>query len=102
MPFVRSFHRAVYNAMDVILTVSERDAENFRSLKLSRPDIAAVVDTRYDRVSGKAAESRKRNPIPDAPRAPRFDQLRVLLMPPNIPPIPMPAKGGRGLRHGAA
>lgn len=66
LPFVRSFHRAVYNAMDVILTVSERDAENFRRLRLSHPVIAAVGDTRYDRVSGKAAESRKRMPMPES------------------------------------
>ncbi|PLX32640.1 MAG: 3-deoxy-D-manno-octulosonic acid transferase [Ignavibacteria bacterium] len=64
-PIVRSFHRAVYNAMDVILTVSEHDADNFRSLRLSRPMIAAVGDTRYDRVSGKAAQSRKRMPMPE-------------------------------------
>jgi 3-deoxy-D-manno-octulosonic-acid transferase len=63
-PGVRNFHRAVYNAMDVILTVSERDAEHFRKLRLSKPVIHAVGDTRYDRVSVKAEESRRRMPLP--------------------------------------
>ncbi|MDT8325308.1 MAG: glycosyltransferase N-terminal domain-containing protein [Bacteroidota bacterium] len=68
LPGVRRLHRAIYNAMDIILTVSEQDAENFRRLGLSRPRIAAVGDTRYDRVAGKAAESRQRMPLPAAVR----------------------------------
>lgn len=68
LPGMRRFHRAVYNAMDVILTVSEQDADSFRRLRLSRPRIEAVGDTRYDRVAGKAVESRKRMPLPAALR----------------------------------
>ena len=70
-PGVGRFHRAIYDAMDVILTVSERDADNFRRLGLSHPHIAAVGDTRYDRVAGKAAESLQRMPLPSAVRAGR-------------------------------
>ena len=68
LPFIGRFHRAVYNAMDVILTVSEEDAENFRRLRLSVPLIKAVGDTRYDRVAGKAAQSLSRMPLPDSVR----------------------------------
>lgn len=68
LPGVRRFHRAIYDAMDVILTVSEEDAQHFRGLGLSRPRIAAVGDTRYDRVAGKAAESQQRMPLPAAVR----------------------------------
>jgi len=64
-PLIRRFHRKVYDAMDVILTVSEQDADNFRLLGLSRPGIHAVGDTRYDRVVGKAAVSRDRMPLAD-------------------------------------
>jgi 3-deoxy-D-manno-octulosonic-acid transferase len=62
-PLMRRFHRNVYDAMDVILTVSEQDAASFRRLKLTRPVIHAVGDTRFDRVMGKAALSRNRMPL---------------------------------------
>jgi 3-deoxy-D-manno-octulosonic-acid transferase len=51
--------------MEVILTVSEQDAENFRQLGLTRPRIEAVGDTRYDRVSVRAEESRRRMLLPE-------------------------------------
>ncbi|MBE0642927.1 MAG: 3-deoxy-D-manno-octulosonic acid transferase [Bacteroidetes bacterium] len=63
-PLIRRFHRHVFDSMDAILTVSESDAAVFRKLKLHRPLIEAVGDTRYDRVAGKAAHSRKRMLVP--------------------------------------
>ena len=63
-PLIRSFHRHVYDDMDLILTVSERDADAFRLLRLKRARIEAVGDTRYDRVAGKAALSRRRLLVP--------------------------------------
>lgn len=64
-PLIRLFHRHVYDCMEVILTVSERDAEAFRRLRLRHARIEAVGDTRYDRVAGKAALSRKRLLVPE-------------------------------------
>ncbi|MBR9975948.1 MAG: 3-deoxy-D-manno-octulosonic acid transferase [Bacteroidetes bacterium] len=63
-PFIRHFHRHVYDCMETILTVSERDAEAFRLLRLRHASVQAVGDTRYDRVAGKAALSRKRPLVP--------------------------------------
>lgn len=64
-PLIRRFHRQVYDSMEAILTVSERDAEAFRSLGLRQARIEAVGDTRYDRVTGKAARSRTRLLVPE-------------------------------------
>jgi len=64
LPGLRSFHRRMFDGMHSILTVSDEDARNFRRFGLRNPHIAAVGDTRYDRVSSKAAESRKRMPLP--------------------------------------
>ncbi len=59
-PGLRSFHRAVFNTMESILTVSADDAANFASFYLSRPTIDAIGDTRYDRVASRARAARSR------------------------------------------
>ncbi len=65
-PVVRSFHRAMYNALRSILTVSPADAEQFAVYRLSKPEILAIGDTRYDRVKGRAEAMRGKKLIPDA------------------------------------
>ncbi len=62
-PLVRKFHYFVYNAIDSILTVSERDAEAFKVFSLTHPAIQAIGDTRYDQVSIRSAEAKKRHVI---------------------------------------
>jgi 3-deoxy-D-manno-octulosonic-acid transferase len=64
MPFVRAFHRDVYNAIDDILTVAPSDAEAFRRFRLDYPSVQAIGDTRYDQVSSRSVEARKRNLLP--------------------------------------
>lgn len=64
-PLIRNFHRYLYDGMEAILTVSESDAQAFRTLKLRHAQVAAVGDTRYDRVTGKAALSRRRMLVPE-------------------------------------
>ena len=63
VPLVRSFHTHVYNAIDAILTVSSSDAEAFRDFRLDRPVVEAIGDTRFDQVSQRSAEARKRHII---------------------------------------
>jgi len=65
LPGVRSFHRAVYNAIDEILTVSETDAETFGLFSLTHPRIQPIGDTRFDQVTARSQEARKRHLIPD-------------------------------------
>lgn len=60
----RGFHHHVYNAIDAILTVSESDARAFRTFNLTRPIVEPIGDTRYDQVSSRSVEARKRHIVP--------------------------------------
>ncbi len=64
LPFIKQFHRQVYNAINRILTVSQSDVVVFRALGITRPLLEAIGDTRYDQVAGRSAEARKRSIIP--------------------------------------
>jgi len=63
-PFVRGFHRHVYNSMQCILTVSEADRQTFGAFGLDRPTVSVVGDTRYDQVSVRSRDARRRDLIP--------------------------------------
>jgi 3-deoxy-D-manno-octulosonic-acid transferase len=65
-PFVRQFHRAMYNALDYILTVSEDDRAVFGSYGLDHPVIDVMGDTRYDQVWRRSADSKTRHLLPPA------------------------------------
>lgn len=65
LPVLRGFHRRLYDAIDCILTVSEADRDAFRSFGLTRPVMHAIGDTRFDRVSGRSAEAKRRHIIPE-------------------------------------
>ena len=61
IPLARSFHREVYDAIDAILTVSANDAAAFRGFGLTRPLVEPVGDTRFDQVSVRSVEARRRH-----------------------------------------
>jgi len=63
MPVLRQFHRAVYNSLDYILTVSPGDKESFDTFGLAHPVVEVIGDTRYDQVWLRSAESRNRQVI---------------------------------------
>ncbi len=65
IPFIRAFHRHVYNPIDRILTVSPTDAEAFSLFDLDGPVIEPIGDTRYDQVSLRSNEARQRHLIPE-------------------------------------
>lgn len=62
-PLVRTFHHFVYNVIDDILTVSAQDVAAFRMFGLTRPALEAIGDTRYDQVSIRSSEARKKHVI---------------------------------------
>lgn len=64
LPLARSFHHHVYDAIDEILTVSATDAEAFRFFKVKHPTIEVIGDTRYDQVSTRSVDARKRHLLP--------------------------------------
>jgi 3-deoxy-D-manno-octulosonic-acid transferase len=63
---LKSFHRALYNAIDSILAVSESDAEGYRSLQLSHSRLEVIGDTRYDQVWTRSQEARGKRLIPES------------------------------------
>lgn len=65
VPVVRNFHHHIYNALTEILTVSNDDAEVFSAFSLHGPRISAIGDTRYDQVTLRMNEARKRHIIPE-------------------------------------
>ncbi|MBM2841386.1 MAG: kdtA [Bacteroidetes bacterium] len=64
IPIIRNFHHHMYNALTRILTVSPEDAEVFSTFGLDRPVIQSIGDTRYDQVSARSTEARKRHIMP--------------------------------------
>ena len=66
LPLVRSFHRHLYNSINVILTVSKTDAEAFGHFGLTGPHIEPIGDTRYDQVVQRSTQARKQNILPRA------------------------------------
>ena len=64
LPVIRSFHRHVYESIDAILTVSETDVQAFGILIPTHPNVQVIGDTRFDQVSIRSSEARKRNIIP--------------------------------------
>jgi 3-deoxy-D-manno-octulosonic-acid transferase len=64
IPFVRAFHRRVYELIDCILTVSRTDTEAFGLFNLHHPVIEAIGDTRFDQVRIRSAEAKKKHIIP--------------------------------------
>ena len=63
-PLLRSFHRRLFGAFDTILTISERDAANFARFGIDASRIEPAGDTRFDRVTGKAAVAREKRLLP--------------------------------------
>ncbi len=65
LPLARSFHHCLYDAIDSILTVSENDLLAFDAFRLRRARLAAIGDTRYDQVTLRSAEARRKHILPE-------------------------------------
>lgn len=66
LPGLRYFHQAIHSKLDGILTVSEDDAARAKSISGGKARVAAVGDSRYDRVCARAEQKRIPNPDWDA------------------------------------
>lgn len=62
-PFVKSFHKILFKMFNNILTVSDRDAEQFISFYLDKDKVKAVGDTRFDRVYQRSITAREKKLI---------------------------------------
>ena len=58
---VRQFHRALYNCLSFILTVSESDRLSFGDFSLSHPAVESIGDTRFDQVKMRSDEAAKKH-----------------------------------------
>jgi 3-deoxy-D-manno-octulosonic-acid transferase len=67
-PVIRWFQRAIYQKINLILTISDKDKENYRMLS-SPEKIVVVGDTKYDQVVSRSEESRKKIVLPENIRA---------------------------------
>jgi len=65
-PLIRTLHHYVYNALNEILTVTPEDNAAFAMFALTHPTLQAIGDTRYDQVSARSNEARKRHIIPQS------------------------------------
>ena len=59
LPILRSFHKYLFEDFTKILTVSEEDAEGFKSFNCRNVQIKVVGDTRFDRVYSRSLASKE-------------------------------------------
>lgn len=60
LPIVKNFHNTLYKNISKILTVSNADAQSFKTFNISANQIRAVGDTRFDRVYQKSQKAKER------------------------------------------
>jgi 3-deoxy-D-manno-octulosonic-acid transferase len=65
LPLAKQLHHYIYNVLTAILTVSQSDVEAFRFFNLTDPELLAIGDTRYDQVTARSLDARKRHLIPE-------------------------------------
>lgn len=59
-PLVKEFHKYLFEQFERILTISEKDKNNFLKFGISNDKIEAVGDTRFDRVYNKSLTAREK------------------------------------------
>lgn len=62
-PFLKSFHKNLFEKFTRILTVSNSDAAEFISFGISKEKVSAVGDTRFDRVYQRSIDAREKKLI---------------------------------------
>lgn len=62
-PILRFFHQAIYQGLQKIITISEKDANNYKKL-VSAEKITIAGDTKYEQVIMRMEESKKNHILP--------------------------------------
>jgi len=65
LPIIKSFHKALYSGVTKILTVSEKDSENFKVFDIPNYKLKSVGDTRFDRVHQKSIQAKEKKLFKD-------------------------------------
>lgn len=63
---LKQFHGQLYNLFASILTVTESDARAFRRFGLSRPELRAIGDTRFDQVVKRSLDAKQKQIFTDS------------------------------------
>ena len=63
-PFLKNFHRLLFDNFESILTVSAKDVDAFNLFRLTHPSVEAIGETRYDQVWQRSADAKKKHLIP--------------------------------------
>ncbi|MFZ1518202.1 MAG: glycosyltransferase N-terminal domain-containing protein [Ignavibacteriaceae bacterium] len=62
-PIIKSFHKILFGYLTKILTVSESDANQFRTFGINENNVSAVGDTRFDRVYQRSLQAKEKRLI---------------------------------------
>ncbi|MFA8344036.1 MAG: 3-deoxy-D-manno-octulosonic acid transferase [Rhodothermaceae bacterium] len=60
LPYLKSFHKFIYNKLSRILTISDSDLNSFLDFNIEESKLKAVGDTRFDRVYQKSIDARSK------------------------------------------
>jgi len=76
LPYLKSFHKFIYNKLSRILTISEADLNSFMDFRIDKTRLKAVGDTRFDRVYQKSLDARHKKLFRDGV----FEGKKVFVM----------------------
>ena len=65
-PILKSFHKNLFSQLTRILTVSDEDANEFKSFNLNEEKVQAVGDTRFDRVYQRSLQAKEKKLIQES------------------------------------
>lgn len=63
LPLIKSFHKILFGHLTKILTVSEADANEFKTFGITNNKVCAVGDTRFDRVYHRSLQAKEKRLI---------------------------------------
>ena len=63
LPLIKSFHKILFGHLTKILTVSEADANEFKTFGITNNNVCAVGDTRFDRVYHRSLQAKEKRLI---------------------------------------
>jgi len=66
LPFVKQFHKSLYDCFTHILTVSINDYNSFKDYGATKPLIAAIGDTRFDQVMMRITDAQNKHLLPSS------------------------------------
>lgn len=76
LPYIKAFHKFIYNQISRILTISDADLNSFMDFDIKKSKLKAIGDTRFDRVYQKSVDAKNKKLFRDG----IFDGKKVFVM----------------------